>query len=220
MEVVQSKEQRLCELDDKVAKLQKERDVLGVQYKKLGDLLSENFEQMKAYAEEAAAIRFEAQQVSGNFDWEMLLAFQVGEPNYKVKNKAFSTVFPEGSVSSSGYNPSVMQYGIELRLDQSTPSKLDYIAKVFEEQLLPAMKFINDEKTKIQFKLISVLEPCLSAEGIHQIWVQEDKVTFNITRYRRTSVQHTTSTLREMLDYVQKNYAFGGDTTEGDEDED
>lgn len=208
MKAVQTVDQRLKVLDEKISKLKEERAVLCEEYSKLGDKLKKNYEELRKFTEEAADIQLEQQKQTGVFDWGMLLKFEDGEGNYKAKNQALQTLFPDGQVRGDGYYPDTMQYALQIRLDKNTGKQLDYISDVFVNQLIPVIKPLVDSRKVDHGRVIKLMEPGLSEYGIHQICVFDDRVDFRVTRHRNTSVKHTTSSFREMLEYLQERFAF------------
>lgn len=209
MAVVKSDDEKLQELDAKMLKLKAEGDVLALEQKKLSAKFTANYNKLQKLGVEAMTMRFDSQLKGGKFDWEMLLKYEHTEPNYKFKNKALEMTFPQRHAYADGYFPSTEQYALEIRLDHESVTLLDHINQVFVEQLLPVIKPVTVERTKIVCKMIKVMEPGLSVDGSHRICVFDDRCEFHVARSYRSTCKHTTATFREMLDYVQSNYAFG-----------
>lgn len=101
----------------------------------------------------------------------------------------------------SRYFHEIQQVNLSLMLYKGDTANLEKTIKNVEE-VLPFLKPLNGKKR------LGIFEHTLSENGSWTVEIDDESFDLVLHRYRRRSVEKQFKTLRELLEYIQKNHYY------------
>jgi hypothetical protein len=203
------------EIDNELRLLNLKMDELRLQTKTINEQFARALSRQTALLKENLERKLKEMAGSGQKPWDLLLAFTIGEYNYKYLQAAMQDLSPAGWVTNSGYNPETMQYCLEIRLNEKSKGKLGQV----EQQLMTVVPHILAHKETGE-RAFRLMEPGLSENGVHYIHEKGGKWEIRVTRYSRTSVLQAFPDLKTLLEFVQDNMSFYPGRSDDQDDDD
>lgn len=188
------------ELARALAQKELELAALREQYEKIGEQILIESAQLGDLLDEQCRRRMAAGIEAGKgLDWECLLQEGGGLERYKACNKALAEI----GLMSSGYFPETNQRCVRICMHQEKAGEVEQVATSLE-LLMPYLKPIEG------WLRVSIFERSLFSSGSFKLLMKPDGTEFQCVRgrYSQTAVEKTSSSLREVLAYIQQRHYY------------